>query len=238
MKKILAAALLFSMFGCGPQDVREDPPPTVVTPRREAMALEVVLDKPSAPVDTELNVTATVSSPTALTSVGAIDVSFVVVSGGGTTYITGGRTNDLGQVKNYWTLGPRAGEQVMEVRAVDQASGQKLVTYVKGTATPGPIQEYNASPTNVQLNAGDAWDMREFVIWGWDKYFNRVEVPQTQILYRVDFDGSATIEPKPECTVNGALLHCPYVSSPTVYRAHFRASDQTDTTFTVQLVYR
>lgn len=54
-------------------------------------------------------------------------VNFVVVSGGGSLFAGTGITNSDGIAQDYWTLGPEAGVQVLEARAVDPGTGERLV---------------------------------------------------------------------------------------------------------------
>src|ERR1044071_5887794 len=68
-------------------------------------------------------------------------VNFVVVSGGGSMYAGMATPSSTGQARDYWTLGTDASQpQVVEVRAVNTATGQKEV-YARFTAvaTPGAL---------------------------------------------------------------------------------------------------
>lgn len=54
-------------------------------------------------------------------------VNFRVVSGSGSVFAGAAETDAHGYAREYWTLGPEVGENVLEVRAVDPSTGEKLV---------------------------------------------------------------------------------------------------------------
>jgi hypothetical protein len=65
-------------------------------------------------------------------------VNFAVVSGGGSLFVTAVTTSASGEARNRWTLGTIAGEQAIEVRAIDPGTGAALVfERVTATALPG-----------------------------------------------------------------------------------------------------
>jgi hypothetical protein len=66
-------------------------------------------------------------------------VAFVVTAGGGHVFAGSTVTNAAGEARERWTLGPVAGDsQRVEARAVDQATGAKLVfATFRAVATPG-----------------------------------------------------------------------------------------------------
>jgi hypothetical protein len=67
-------------------------------------------------------------------------VNFRVVTGGGSVFAGSALTDPQGMAQEYWTLGLAAGANVLEVRAVDPSTGEKLV-FARFTATavvPGP----------------------------------------------------------------------------------------------------
>lgn len=67
-------------------------------------------------------------------------VNFVIVSGGGSVFAGTGVTNDLGEVRERWTLGNTAGTQVLEARAVDPSTGEPIVfDRIEATGQAGPI---------------------------------------------------------------------------------------------------
>lgn len=53
-------------------------------------------------------------------------VSFVPTMGGGHAWAGAANTNPQGYAREYWTLGPEPGENRMEARVVDPATGDKL----------------------------------------------------------------------------------------------------------------
>lgn len=67
-------------------------------------------------------------------------VNFVVVSGGGSVFAGAALTDSAGHAQEVWTLGPTAGAQCLEARAVDQATGQPITfAQVCATGLPGPL---------------------------------------------------------------------------------------------------
>ena len=63
-------------------------------------------------------------------------VNFVVVDGGGSIFAGASITDYKGIAQDYWTIGG-AGDQKVEVRAVDPTTGKKF-TYATFTATIAP----------------------------------------------------------------------------------------------------
>ncbi len=61
-------------------------------------------------------------------------VNFRVTAGGGSMFAGAGSTNAQGIVQDRWTLGPAAGAQTAEARAVDNTTGAAIV-FAKFTAT-------------------------------------------------------------------------------------------------------
>ena len=67
-------------------------------------------------------------------------VNFRVVSGGGSVFAGSALTDPHGMAREYWTLGPEVGPNVLEVRSVDPSTGEKQV-YARFEAIgviPGP----------------------------------------------------------------------------------------------------
>lgn len=54
-------------------------------------------------------------------------VNFVVTKGGGRVYVGMAVTDGRGIAREWWTLGPEPGQNVIEVRAVDRITGRPLV---------------------------------------------------------------------------------------------------------------
>jgi hypothetical protein len=64
-------------------------------------------------------------------------VNFRVIEGGGSMYAGSGHTDPHGIARDYWTLGPEPGENVVEVRSVQPTTGEKQV-WARFTATGKP----------------------------------------------------------------------------------------------------
>lgn len=54
-------------------------------------------------------------------------VNFVVTQGGGSVYVGMAITDARGLAREWWTLGPTAGTNIIEVRALDRVSSRPLV---------------------------------------------------------------------------------------------------------------
>jgi hypothetical protein len=63
-------------------------------------------------------------------------ITFHVVSGGGSVFAGAANTNQNGIAQEIWTLGPVAGEQVVEVRTVDSGSGAVILGQFRAQAKP------------------------------------------------------------------------------------------------------
>ena len=100
----------------------------------------------SAPAGTELPqplvVRATSSTGAAVSNQ---IINFRVVAGGGTVYAGTARTNSNGEAREWWTLGPTAGANRIEARAVHPGTGERQVfgvfdaTGTTGGTTPTPV---------------------------------------------------------------------------------------------------
>lgn len=217
---VLSATVL---FGCGgPAETKPD----AGTPGGgvRALALTVTPDTTEAPIQSQVRVTAVVSVANALAAdLSGQVVTFHVVKGGGSVFAGAATTNAAGEAREVWTLGTSAGDQEIEVRAVDQATGEPLV-YAKLTAKalPGPAASWSLTPDRVDLQAGEAWDYSTASVAGFDQYSNRVEVAQAFTLRAVMYEG-ASVDPIPSCTTEGTRILCPKVAGQprTVYRAYF-----------------
>jgi hypothetical protein len=81
-------------------------------------------------------------------------INFVVTQGGGSPYAGISVTNAQGIAQDRWTVGPTAGVQTLEARAVDATSGAKLVfaTFTATVSDPASIVEtVSISPSSVGL---------------------------------------------------------------------------------------
>ena len=54
-------------------------------------------------------------------------VNWAVASGGGSLFVSATMTNDEGEARNRWVVGTGIGDQRLEVRAVDQSTGEAVV---------------------------------------------------------------------------------------------------------------
>jgi alpha-tubulin suppressor-like RCC1 family protein len=61
-------------------------------------------------------------------------VNFVVLVGGGSMFAGTSITDNDGLAQDFWTLGPELGENIVEARAVDPTTGEKLI-FARFTAT-------------------------------------------------------------------------------------------------------
>jgi hypothetical protein len=66
-----------------------------------------------------------------------------VTEGGGSVIAGSAQTNADGEARERWTLGPTAGEQILEARAVDQSTGDPIVFgRIAATAIHGPVAAF------------------------------------------------------------------------------------------------
>ena len=132
---VLAALLAFT--GACESPVENEPAP--------AISLSIVSGSgQTGAVGTELSVPLVVRVTTQQNkkTVGVPDqlVNFRIVTGAGSVFAGSALTDRDGMAQDYWTLGPEIGENVMEVRAVDPTTGEKLVfaTFNAFGVIPGP----------------------------------------------------------------------------------------------------
>jgi len=98
-------------------------------------------------------------------------INWVVTSGGGSVFAAATATSADGVTQNYWTLGPLLGAQTLEVRAIDPATGVRLIfgTVTAIATAPVPV------PHNVNIIvAGDSHscalvDQGAAFCWGADR---------------------------------------------------------------------
>lgn len=94
-------------------------------------------------------------------AVSATIVNFVVVEGEGSVFAGAALTSSEGVAQERWTLGTIAGENVLEVRAVDANTGEPLVFgRFEATAIPGPATDLGLSTHALTLFLGDRLDLR------------------------------------------------------------------------------
>ena len=134
---VCAVAPVVIALGCGGEDM--------VTPGH-SVSLDVVSgDKQTAPTNSDLPnpLVVRVTDASGHPVPGQI-VNFRATAGGGSMFAGAGATNADGVVKDRWTLGPTAGQQRAEARAVDNTTGAAIVfatftaTAVDTTTPPPP----------------------------------------------------------------------------------------------------
>jgi hypothetical protein len=146
---VLAAALL---AGCGSDSTGPSTtPPKLVASRVEILQGSGQVDTvgQQLPTAIRIQVLDTTPGPTGSRAEAAGGtpvpvpgqlVNFVVVSGGGHVFAGAALTDSIGRAQELWTLGPTAGAQCLEARAVDQETGEPLTfAQVCATGIPGPI---------------------------------------------------------------------------------------------------
>lgn len=113
-------------------------------------------------------------------------VNFVITQGGGAVFAPAVQTDDAGIAQNRWTLGTIAGEQLLEVRAIDDAGTPVVFGTVIATAIPGAVDSVYLA----QGIAGFAGEPLAIAAGAYDRYAN--PIPHTLT--------SSTL------TVNGGLV--------------------------------
>jgi hypothetical protein len=115
---------------------------------------------------------------------------------------------------------------VLEVRAVDQDTGEPLVLErLVATATPGQPVTYSWTPTNIWYTPGLTFDYStNLELIAKDEFGNKVPIPQDQALSEIKFQGTASGMSAPSCTVEGTVVTCPsprYNGSGMWYNGYF-----------------
>ena len=94
-------------------------------------------------------------------------VNFVVVEGGGSVFAGVALTNTQGLAQEFWTLGT-PGPQTLEVRAVDPATGEKIVFGTFTATALGPVGQgvadniecFDLQSGTFKLNGSCGWGAR------------------------------------------------------------------------------
>jgi hypothetical protein len=84
-------------------------------------------------------------------------VNFQVTHGGGSVFAGAALSDHDGVVREWWTLGPNPGENRLEARAVDPATGEKLVFatfHAIAQAPPAPADPLAGTWTGVRQDGG------------------------------------------------------------------------------------
>lgn len=169
---VQVGALLAGCGSNGPSDLRDPPdepgvPATVSIIEGDEQIAQVATALPTA-------IRVRVLDAQARGVEGQI-VNFVVVTGGGTVFAGAAQTNAAGEALERWTLGPTAGTQILEVRAIDQSTGDPIVFgRAEATATAGPMTQYYFERPWVRVSADSTFDVRAR---GVDAYGNAVPTP-------------------------------------------------------------
>ena len=111
-------------------------------------------------------------------AVSGLLVNFVVTEGGGSVFAGAAQTNADGEARERWTLGPTAGEQVLEARAVDQSTGDPIVFgRITATANHGPVAGFSLTSGARKVFLNEALDLATLVYGAIDEFGNPVANP-------------------------------------------------------------
>lgn len=103
-------------------------------------------------------------------------VSFVVVDGEGSVVAETDRTDGDGEARARWTLGTRAGDQMIEAQAINQETGEPIVvTLVTALAEPGPVVALIQPTTRHTSWLRQTFDIHPFWVRGVDAHDNDVD---------------------------------------------------------------
>lgn len=121
-------------------------------------------------------------------------VNFVVTQGGGQVFAGSCLTNKDGECRERWTLGTTAGEQAVEARAVNPATGAKIV-YATFTALalPGPVAALEKISGDGQSAQVGTELPDPLVVRAVDQYGNGV--PEVEVTWSV-VSGGGSISPE------------------------------------------
>lgn len=100
-------------------------------------------------------------------------VSWVVTKGGGSVFAPATQTGSDGNTQNLWTLGDSAGDQAVEVRWMDPATGDaNVIGTFSAVADPGAAVTFRvATDTILTLDVGDT---SRVLLEGHDQYGNAI----------------------------------------------------------------
>jgi len=132
----LSAAFTLIAVGCGddqPMDLDPVPGPP------DAL-VAIAGDAQSASAGTALSTPLTVKlSDVAGLGIPGQQISYVVTSGGGSVFVPSVFTDENGEARNEWVLGPSVAElQRVEARAIDAGTGRTFAATFEATALTGP----------------------------------------------------------------------------------------------------
>ena len=148
---VMAVALALALSGC-------DKPATVIHNRSSSIALTLDVisgNQQVAPPNTQLPKPVVVRALNGSGSpIASQIINFRVTAGGGSVFAGVSMTNAQGYAQEYWTLGPSAGVNTLEARAVDPSTGARLV-FAQVTATAVTVSRVSVSPSSGSLAIGD-----------------------------------------------------------------------------------
>jgi hypothetical protein len=151
-------------------------------------------------------------------------VNFVVVSGGGTVFAGTAQTNAQGEARERWTLGPPAGEQALEARAVDPTTGDPLVfARITATGVPGPAIEILLRPGLSPIFVGQQLDVAPLVV-ARDRYVNIISDPPLTLTAEPPFQVDGTLLSS-TAEVEGSITLTSGEASPTRFVTAIRNLD-------------
>lgn len=213
MPMLFALPLAQFLVACGP-DLEAPPEPG------PAVAMSAAATVQSAEVGARVSVAATVTDAAGLAVAGQV-INFVPVpvypgsdQGTGSVHAGSAISTAAGVAREIWTLGTRAGEQVLEARAVNQVTGDPIVVRIAVHARPGPTVSHRVLPEGVSVHTNGApagsWDWSALTVWAQDRHDNRTAANVAPLpLIDVRFSGRTYGGARePTCSVAGTVLTC------------------------------
>ncbi|HEV7586995.1 MAG TPA: Ig-like domain-containing protein, partial [Longimicrobium sp.] len=122
-------------------------------------------------------------------------VNFVVTAGGGHVFAGSSATNAAGVAQERWTLGTAAGPQSLEVRAVDNVTGQPLVfaTFTAVAVAGPPTQAAAVGGDTSVVGVPGSLVEDSFAVLVRDQYGN--PTPGVQVAWAVTSGGGSITSP-------------------------------------------
>jgi hypothetical protein len=120
-------------------------------------------------------------------------VNFVVTKGGGNVFAGAAQTTAAGEARERWTLGPTAGEQILEARAVDQTTGDPIVFgQITATAVHGSVNGFSLTAGARKLFLSERLDLATLAYDVVDEFGNAVPDPEFALEVPAPFAKEAT----------------------------------------------